>query len=168
MSDLPSQFHWQARTFETYRPPNRVNRGLVTAAPWVDVTLLLIFFLLVTSRFVLQPGLQIRLPESPFNDGISPYGLMAVVVVQATADNRDAEEILFFDDERFVLGQPDAAEKVKRVLGAAAQNKPGQAMIIEADRQVRHGTMVNLINLAAASGIPQVYVATRPSGGETP
>lgn len=168
MSDLPAQFHWQARNFESYRPPNRLNRGLVSMAPWLDVTILLVFFMLVTSRFVLQPGVQIRLPESPFNDGISPYGLMAVVVVQERADNPEAEEVLFFDDVRFVLSEPEAADKVKRALSKAVQDKPGQAMIIEADRQVRHGTMVNLINLAAASGIPQVYVATRPSGGERP
>lgn len=165
----PSQFHWQVRTFEAYRPPNLLNRGLVTMAPWVSAALLLVFFLMVTSRFVLQPGIRIRVPESPFNEGVSPYGLMAVVVAQEQPDGRDGQELLYFDDERFVLADPAGLEKVKESMSRAAHEKPGQAMVIEADRQVRHGTMVTLINLAASAGIPQVFVATRPAetgGGE--
>ncbi len=164
MRDQPSQFHWQARTFEAYRPPNPLNRGLVTMAPWVDGAILLIFFLMVTSRFVLQPGIQIRLPEAPFNEGVSPYGLMAVVVAQGAPGERNGPELLYFDDERFVLSDPAAFDKAKETMLRAAHEKPGQAMVIEADRQVRHGTMVTLINLAASAGIPQVFVATRPSG----
>ena len=168
--DRPSPYRWQARAFEAYRPPNRLNRGLVTMAPWLSAALLLIFFLLVTSRFVLQPGIRIRLPESPFNEGVSPYGLMAVVVAQQTAGESGAREILFFDDARFVLTDGAGLKKVKAALTKAATDKPGQAMVIEADRLVRHGTMVNLINLAAAAGIPEVFVATRPAGrdGEGP
>jgi biopolymer transport protein ExbD len=158
------QYHWQARTFETYRPPNRLNRGLVTMAPWMDALLLVLFFLLVTSRFVLQPGLSIHLPAGPFSNGASPYGLLGVVVVQETADGKGVEEILYFDDARFVLGQPAALEKLKKALTLGAQHKPGQAMVIEADQMVRHGTVVSLINLAAAAGIPDVVVATRPGG----
>ena len=163
MSGQPSQFHWQARTFEAYRPPNRLNRGLVTMAPWVDAALLMVFFLIVTSRFVLQPGIRIRLPESPFNEGVSPYGLMAVVVVQEASDDREGSELLYFDDERFVLSDPAALDKVKEAMTRAAHEKPGQAMVIEADRHVRHGMMVTLVNLAASAGIPQVFVATRPA-----
>lgn len=167
MSD--AQFQWQARIFEAYRPRNRLNRSLVLAAPWFDAVLLLVFFLLVTSRFVLQPGLRLRLPEAPFNAGASPYGLMAVVVVQEDAGKTE-EEILFFDDERFELAVPGEREKLKAALGRAAHEKPGQPLVIEADRLVRHGTMVSLINQAAAAGIAEVYVATRPPGpgGEGP
>ncbi len=166
MNDQPFQYHWQARTFEAYRPPNRLNRGLVTMAPWLNAALLVVFFIMVTSRFVLQPGIRIRLPESPFSEGVSPYGLMAVVVAQEkTPGDRNEAELLYFDDERFVLSDPASLGKVKETMTRAAHDKPGQAMVIEADRLVRHGTMVTLINLAASAGIPQVFVATRPAGG---
>ncbi len=167
MSEAP--LHWQARTFEAYRPQNRLNRSLVLVAPWLDVAILLFFFLIVTSRFVLQPGIRIRLPEAPFNAGASPYGLVAVVVVQEGTGVQE-EEILYFDDARFVLNDPASGEKVKAALGRAAHDKPGQAMIIEADQLVRQGTMISLINQAAAAGIADVYVASRPAarGGEGP
>jgi biopolymer transport protein ExbD len=95
---------------------------------------------------------------------------MAVVVAQETPGDRDGSELLYFDDERFVLADPAVLEKVKETMTRAAHEKPGQAMVIEADRQVRHGTMVTLINLAASAGIPQVFVATRPADrvGEGP
>lgn len=169
MSEGRYQYHWQARTFETYRPPNRLNRGLVTMAPWMDALLLVLFFLLATSRFVLQPGVAIRLPVGPFTNGASPYGLLGVVVAQESADGKGVEEILYFDDARFALGQPATQEKLKKALAVAAQHKPDQAMVIEADQQVRHGTVVSLITMAAAAGIPDVVVATRPAGvGEGP
>jgi biopolymer transport protein ExbD len=159
-----SPYRWQVRTFEAYRPPNRLNRGLVSAAPWLDGLLLLLFFLLVTSRFVLQPGLSIRLPTAPFTGGATPYGLLGVVVVQEATGDKNSEEIFYFDDERFVLGQPASDEKLKKAFAKAVQSKPGQAMVIEADQLVKHGTVVALINMAAAAGIPDVVVATRPEG----
>jgi biopolymer transport protein ExbD len=164
-----SPYHWQARTFESYRPQNRLNRSLVLVAPWVDAAILLVFFLLVTSRFVLQPGLRIRLPEAPFNAGASPYGLMAVVVVQEGAGDTAEEEILYFDDARFLLSDPGIGDKLKAALSRAAHDKPSQPLIIEADRQVRHGTLVTLINQASAAGIAEVYLASRPPApGGTP
>ncbi len=163
-------YQWQTRTFQAYRPSNPLNRGLVTMAPWLDAILLTLFFLGVTSRFVLQPGIRIGLPEAPFTEGASPYGLMAVVVAQESPGGELPREILYFDDERFVLDQLAHLAKLKQALSEAAHRRPGKAMVIEADRLVSHGTMVTLLNTAAAAGIPEVYVATRPPGrgGEAP
>ncbi len=168
MSD--TSYHWKPCAFEAYRPRNGLNRSLVLMAPWLDAAILLMFFLLVTSRFVLQPGVRVRLPEAPFTAGASPYGLMAVVVVQEGAGESAEEEILYFDDARFDLGDPGVGVKLKAALSQAAHDKPGQALVIEADRLVRHGTLVTLINHAAAAGIADVYLASRPptSGGEAP
>jgi biopolymer transport protein ExbD len=165
-----SAYQWKVRSFESYHPQNRLNRSLVLVAPWVDAAILLVFFLLLTSRFVLQPGIRIRLPEAPFNAGASPYGLMAVVVVQEGADGQGEEEILYFDDARYVLSQPEAIDKLKAALSRAAHDRPSQPLILEADRLLRHGTLVSLINQASAAGIAEVYVASRPSvsGGEEP
>jgi len=170
VTERSTTLRWPVRSFESHRPPNPLNRGLVAIAPWLDAMLLVLFFLIVTSRHVLQPGLQIQLPEAPFTGGAAPYGLMAVVVVQPAGDGLPDREILYFDDERFVLDQPAHLDKLRTALRRAARWKAGQALLIESDRDVRHGTLAVMLSAAAEAGIPDVYLATRPPGrgGEGP
>jgi biopolymer transport protein ExbD len=85
-----------------YVPRSRIGQGLISVAPWVDVVLLIVFFLLVGSRVVLQPGVVVALPEGPFTEGTRP-GLIAVVLSVGGEGGR-REEIVFFDDERFRMG----------------------------------------------------------------
>lgn len=165
MNEADAPFNWHVRRFRTYRPPNRINRGLITAAPWLDALVLVFMFLALQSRFILQPGLSVSLPAAPFAGG-SPYGHVVVVLHQESPGRDGAESIVFFDDERFVLGRPGQAERLRAAFAAARGRRPDAAMVIEADRRVSHGTLVDLVNAAAEAGIGEVNLATRPAGRE--
>ena len=90
---------WYVTGFRRYRPENRLSRGMVSAAPWVNLALLVAMYLYLLAPNVLQPGLTVRLPESPFAGG-SRYGHNLVVLSQAVAGRQEREEIIFFDDRR--------------------------------------------------------------------
>ena len=86
-----------------YFPRFRVGQGLLSVAPWLNLGLLILFFLTLDSKFLLQPGVVIRLPQAPFRDGLHPT-LTAVVLSVESGVGGAHEEIVFFDDERFLAG----------------------------------------------------------------
>jgi biopolymer transport protein ExbD len=142
-------------------PRSRIAPGLIGIAPWVNVVLLLLFFHIVGSRLMLQPGIVVSLPQAPFTDGTRP-GLMVVVLPVGGAQAGAGEEMVFFDDERFRVNEPAQMDRLKQAFGRAARLRPDTALILQADQQVRHGTVVTLMNMALEVGISRVNVAEKP------
>ena len=137
-----------SRLRRRFRPENRVARGLVDAAPLVDVALLLFLFFFVNSSFVIQPGIIVNLPESSFLSG-ARYGRTVVTISQ--------EGMIFFNDERTTL------EGLDSVLSQAVHDNPESTLIIEADGRVPHRKLIEIYNMAMEAGIQQVALGTRVS-----
>jgi len=142
-------FH-QAR----YRPQRRLGRSWLDAAPLVDMALILLLFFMLSSSFVLQPGITLDLPVAPFDSG-TPYGTLVVTLSR--------EGLVFFNDERGTL------DGLRGAFASAAQEDPEARLLIEADGSVPHERLVRVYNLAVAAGIRKVTLATRlPGMGERP
>ena len=131
-----------------YRPHVRVVCGPLEAIPLVNVVLLLLFFFMINSSFVLQPGVVVNLPASTFTSG-APYAAMVVTLSQ--------EGLVFFNDERRTL------EGLAPAFAQAAYDHPDTALIIEADDRVQNGTIIQIYNMAMSAGIRKVLIATRVS-----
>lgn len=153
---------WSVHGFRHYRPENRLNSGLVSSAPWVSVALLAGLYLYALAPNVLQPGVAIQLPETSFLDG-RHYGHNLAVLSLPVAGRSDREEIFFFDDQRYLGREPADMDGLRSVLTTACVQKPNLPLVIEADRTVRHETLVKLFDMAADAGFREVNLATRPS-----
>jgi len=144
----PSNTHkksWKIRRFK----PNRKPAGLFSiGVVFLDASLLLLVFYLVVSPFVLQPGINVILPSSPFTGGAQFDSLVLAIT-------RDGW--FYFNDERC------PAENLEAVFRQAAGENPGATLVIEADKRVPHGTVVEAWNAALAAGIKEVSLATQIS-----
>ncbi|MBI2437881.1 MAG: biopolymer transporter ExbD [Lentisphaerae bacterium] len=134
-----------------YRPRLRVFSNPWGLVPLVNLAFLIMLFMLLHASFVRQPAYQVQLPSAAFLSG-APYEVMVVTLTQ--------EGLLFFDDERLTLD--DLALALKK----AARERKTSAIMIEADVRVAYGVIARVMNMAAASGIKQIDLATRPSFGE--
>lgn len=153
---------WTVNGFRHYRPENRLNHGLVTAAPWVSFVLLVAGYLYFLAPNVLQPGVAVQLPESSFTDG-RHYGHNIAVLSLPMAGRADRDEIFFFDDQRYLGREASEMDALRSTLAAAWSQKPNLPLVIEADRDVRHDTIVKLFDMASEAGFREVNLATRPS-----
>ena len=153
---------WSVPGFRRYRPENHISRGMVGAAPWVNVVLLLGMYAFFSAPYILQPGVRIELPSAPFTGG-SPYGHNLVVMVQDEPEKGGRREVVFFNDERFALSTTGAIERLTEHLGRAVRQRPDAPLVIEADRQIQHGTVIQLFDLAGQAGFKEVTVATLPA-----
>jgi biopolymer transport protein ExbD len=153
---------WYVQGFRRYRPENRLNRGLIGAAPWVNLALLVAFYLYLLAPNVLQPGMAVQLPESPFTDG-RHYGHNMVLLSFPIAGRADREEIFFFNDDRYMERDPAQMDALRTALAKARNEKPGLPLVLEADQMARHATIIRLFEMATEAGFREVNLATRPT-----
>ena len=121
--------------------------GPIEVTALLNVIVLVGLFHYASSRFVLQPGVRVRLPEAPFTDG-APYGARVLTLAQGG--------LMFFNDERMTLATLGPA------LARSGRVAAGSPLLIEADEGTSYGTLMDVYALAAEAGLREVVLATRP------
>jgi biopolymer transport protein ExbD len=135
--------------FKTY---SDIAKGRIDPAPMVDVVFLLLIFFVLSSSFVMQPGFHVDLQPSKLM-AASPYQGLVVTITR--------ENILFFNEQRTTM------EGLQKALKEAGRRGQDAELIIKADKQVAHGTVVEIMSMATEAGITAVNIATRPVAPES-
>ena len=141
-----------------FNPRSRIGQGLISFAPWMSVLLILLGFSLLDPHFVLQPGITVELPGARPTGGTRPEMVAVILAVQRSGMPR--QEIVFFDDERFVIRNKEHVKRLKNRLSRRAKALPGSTLIIQADAHVEHGTVIDVMRVAGEAGITHVTMAT--------
>ena len=141
---IPMQFRSVRRRF---RGRYRRAVGPIEVTALLNVLALVGLLLFASARFVLQPGVRVRLPAAPFADG-APYGSRVLTLAQGG--------LMFFNDERTTLDALGAA------LARVGADPAGAPLLVEADEGTPYGTLMAVYALAAQAGIRDVVLATRP------
>lgn len=143
-----------------YYPKNRIGHGFITVGPWIDIILLLILFVIIDARLVLQPGVTVSLPQTSFGDGARARQV-AVVMSVGSSTRGGRKYIVFFDDVRFVAGEADQMCNLEHAFAQQAKDHPGADLVILADESVPHGTIVKITTMALDVGFQHVSLASR-------
>ena len=141
-------------------PKSRLGHGLISVAPWINVVLLIFFFLMIDRKFLLEPGILVNLPKVSIDQG-SSYGMTAVVLSLKGAGRDERDEIVFFDDVRYRLQIEDQRKRLQRAFSSKVKEGREVTLILQADRNVSHGTVVDLMNMALAAGVDRVNIAAK-------
>ncbi len=145
-----------------YFPKSRLGHGLVSVAPWINMVLLIIFFVVVDRKCILEPGVLVDLPKTSIEQG-SPFGLTAVVMSIKGTDGNEREEIVFFDDVRYRMKQDEQRKRLQRAFASRVRDGHELVLLIQADRKVSHGTVMDIMNMALVAGVDKVNIAARPA-----
>ncbi len=119
-----------------------VEKRLVDLVPVVNVVLLLTFFFLLSWSFVLQPGVEVRLPSTPLST-TTQQGRHVVTLKPVSRD----EVLIFFDDDRVDL------EHLRSRLKRSAEESPDEWITLNADESVSHGHVQQVTALAMEFGL---------------
>jgi biopolymer transport protein ExbD len=123
------------------------NFGWVVLIALVDVAFLLVFFLLLSSNFILQQGISISMPFSRFT--LAPQTSHQIISISG-----GAVPAIYFQDQRVTM------EQLGPLLEAAKRND--QSIIIKADRSTSYETVAEVANAALEHGITAVALAASP------
>ncbi|BBB91975.1 MAG TPA: biopolymer transporter ExbD [Methylomusa anaerophila] len=115
--------------------------------PMVDVMMLLVIFFMMSTTFILtNPGLPINLPKAA---AVADQPQNIVVVI-----NRDGQ--LAVGDRTISLSE------LRSLLTATAAKQP--VVYLKADKEVRHGTVVEVMDEIRKTGISKLSVAVDAKG----
>jgi biopolymer transport protein ExbD len=120
------------------------NFGWLVVFPLINIVFLLIFFLLLSSNFVLQPGIAVSVPSSPFLLGAQ----QSQEIISITGGEVPA---IYFRDQKISLQQ------LGRLLEVAKRDN--HSIIIKADRQTPYELVTAVTNAALERGISSVSLA---------
>ncbi|RJX27687.1 MAG: biopolymer transporter ExbD [Desulfurivibrio sp.] len=122
-------------------------KGEVPLTSLIDVVFLLLIYFLLTSNFVTQQAIEIRLPEV---DTRTPSAEQLVVISVDRLGDFYIGDIRV--DERLL------AQQVR--IGLAAADRP--EVVIKADREVRYDRVIAAMDIAKQNGAAVLHLAIEP------
>ena len=129
-------------------------RPLVAAVPLITVGVLLLMFYLIAGTFTSARGVLFDLPSAGMDEGVRTK-LVALVMPKPN------ETLVFFDDARFLLGDPVSVSAFGALLSERAAKTGERSLLVLADRRVAGGELMKLAGLAKSSGIERILFAER-------
>ena len=125
----------------------------INLIPFIDVLLVILIFLMLSTTYSKFTELQVTLPLA---DAEKLRDHPREIVVAIAADGRYAI------DRKAVDGR--SVEVLTAALGAAANGSSDAMIIISADANAAHQSVVNVMDAARRAGLPRLTFATRASG----
>jgi biopolymer transport protein ExbD len=110
-----------------------------------DIVMLLLIFFLLTSQFVIQTGVKVKLPGSKTNQQTLPTKLV-VTLTSAGAIYAGTEQV--------------SIDQLPARLSLLKKNEPDNNLIIRADKRVAVDLVIKVIDAARASGINKFTIQT--------
>ncbi|MFZ0456811.1 MAG: biopolymer transporter ExbD [Ignavibacteriaceae bacterium] len=111
-----------------------------------DIVMLLLIFFLLTSQFVIQTGVKVKLPSSKINEQSAPSRLI-VTLTSGGAIYAGNEEI----------GIDELPAKLSEIKGTSKEDN----LIIRADKTVAVDLVIKVIDAAKASNIDKFTIETQ-------
>ena len=115
----------------------------IDIAPLIDIVFQLLIFFMLTSSFIMQPGIKVNLPNA---------------VTSETVKAENIEMLVTSENVTYLNGKVVTNDELKASLKQAA--KRNQTMLIKADRRASLGRVVEIWDMARDTGVTQINIAT--------
>ena len=115
----------------------------IDIAPLIDMVFQLLIFFMLTSSFIMQPGIRVNLPKAVTSEVVKDNTLEVLI---------SAENIMYLN------GKVTTVQELKNTLKGLAKKNP--ALLIKADRRASLGRVVEIWDLCRDLGVSQINIAT--------
>jgi biopolymer transport protein ExbD len=123
----------------------------VDLIPMIDVIFQLVVFFMVSSTFIITPGIPLELPDSTTAEPVVLTELIVTII---------SEDELYFNEERTNLAE------FSNVLSSESANVEEniQNVIIEGDRKASYSLMVDVLDILRENGFSGINLKMRDPG----
>ena len=115
----------------------------IEITPLIDMIFLLLVFFLLTSSFVIQPGIKVNLPKALTSEAVKQETIEIVI---------SSENVIYLN------GRVTTTKEIKAIFKLAAKRQ--QPILLKADRRASLGRVVEIWDMARDLGISQISIAT--------
>ncbi len=125
----------------------------INVTPLVDVMLVLLIIFMVSTTIITEEvqsaGIKIDLPKASSKGGAVEQG---DVIIALTKEGQIVH-----------AGETVSLEQLKGILEAAKAKNAKTVVIVQADKEVQHGRVTEVLDLARSLGLEQLAIATESS-----
>jgi biopolymer transport protein ExbD len=114
--------------------------------PLIDVLFNLMMYFLLTSSFIMQPGLKVKLPEAKTTE----QGVPQPVLVSVLQNNT-----VFYKDRQVTIPELET-------LLIADGKKSRFVLVVKGDQAASCGLVVKVLDIARLAGAEKLVIATSP------
>lgn len=120
----------------------------ISIAPLVDIVFLLLIFFMVTSHYDIAAGVQIKLPK---------------VTKKTASPDSESRIILIVDKDAntYIDGKKIDIKNLKSRLTEEVKKRGTLNLVLQADSDVKHGKVVEIMDIAKSAGINSIVIAAR-------
>ena len=130
--------------------PRKKEEPEINLIPFIDVLLVVLIFLMLSTTYSKFTEMQLRLPVA---DVDAQRDYPKEVIVGVSADGR-------YSINKTVLPER-SVEAVAEALGAAANGGKDSVVIISADASTAHQSVITVMEAARRAGLMQITFATQ-------
>lgn len=127
----------------------------VDIVPLIDVMFQLVVFFMVSSTFIVTPGISLLLPESSSAEPVAMSKLVVSIVSQ---------EEVYLNQDRYTVQSLDAGLKALR----DDERRQIKTVVVEGDRNVSYSLMVSVLDVLRMNGFKGINLKTREVEEITP
>jgi biopolymer transport protein ExbD len=139
-----------------FRPRSK-EEPEINLIPFIDVLLVVLIFLMLSTTYSKYTEMQLRLPVAD-TDAQRDYPKELIVAVNAEGD--------YTVDKTPVKGRDMPA--ISEAIAQAAKGGPDTVVIISADANAKHQSVVSVMEAARRAGLSQITFATQSSHSSAP
>ena len=133
---------------------HRIEDPEINLIPFIDVLLVILIFLMLSTTYSKFTELQINLPTA---EADKPRERPAEIIVAVAGDGRYAVNRKALDGR--------SVELLTAELSAAAQSLKDPVVIVSADATVAHQAVINVLDAARRAGLPRLTFAAQTAAG---
>lgn len=122
----------------------------INVVPYIDVMLVLLVIFMITAP-LLTEGVKVELPQAQ----AKPVDVKDNETLVVTMDRKGA---LFLDDRK--ISRKALGKKITQIMKV----RPKTPVLIRGDHRVEYGSVVKVMSLLQAAGVPSVGLVTDPGG----
>ncbi|MEZ5644114.1 MAG: biopolymer transporter ExbD [Burkholderiaceae bacterium] len=134
-----------------FRPGSR-DEPEINLIPFIDILLVVLIFLMLTTTYSKYTELQVNLPVA---DAQTPRDKPREVIVSISSDGRYAL------DQNVLDGS--GVDMLTQALARASQDSRDVVIVISADAAATHQSVINVMDAARRAGLVQITFATQQS-----
>lgn len=133
--------------------PRRPVQPELNLIPLIDVLIVLLIFLVLTTTFSRESALRIRLPDSASRTAPADKGIEVVIDVEGHAAI-DGTVI-----------EPMTRDGLLAAMRGAIAARPEVSVLIRADRRTPHQSVMDVLDAASRAGVSRISFATQTQPG---
>ncbi len=131
-----------------FREESKQNSSLLDITPIVDTVFNLLIFFALSLNFISTPGIRVDLPKS--------------TAKEIAQEKKDLRVVMTSSNQLYINEKPVDLKGLRTRFRKAAESDRETQILIQADQQVAHGKVVEVMDIARSLGLRRLAIVTQP------